>query len=110
MRSQIKYQQDKKMKKAIFIICTLLTILTFSAETSAIKKEPIRKISNRLATPTHFLQIDDSLDFKPTVLKRITTAPKTEVLPVSSLTVVDSNQVTVKYELWIVKMLKKLFR
>ena len=98
------------MKKTIFIICILLAVFSFSTETYAIKNEPTRNAINSFTVPTRFLYNEKSLDFKPTVSKRISIEPQEAALPVSKLTVVDSKQVTVKYELWIVKMLKKLLR
>lgn len=100
------------MKKILLLLFTLISLFTFPLETLAVKKEPLRYTIN-ISTLN---QNKDKNDIEPQC--QILSAKKTEKAYSQNinsntqnpnLSIVDRSCVTVRYELWIVKALKKIF-
>lgn len=101
------------MKKTVFIILTLAAVFSLQTESFAM-------IAPRSAVLMDEIHPQTSCIFKSKIntvekhKKLLLTAserkaPQPVYCPEANLTVVDSKQVKVKYDFWIVKVLKELF-
>lgn len=103
------------MKKIICFAILFAVLFTFSAETAAMKDFRITAQIDEYRIPLKFLNKTGlterpfSLRMTDTVSK-MQTKPLPECYPTANLTVVDSNQVKVKYDFWIIKVIKDIFK
>jgi len=116
MRSQkINMTGKMKMKKIICFAIIFAVLFTFSAETAAMKDLKLTARLDEYRIPIKVLE-KNSLSEKSFSIKKTdsTLKTKTESLPdfypTANLTVVDSNQVKVKYDFWIIKVFKDIFK
>ncbi len=102
------------MKKIVFIIITVVAVFSLQAETFAMKANRSAVLKDEGCPQTNFIlknKTDPVEIHRKTVMtsfERKETSPV--YCPEANLTIVDSKQVKVKYELWIIKVLKNLFR
>lgn len=101
--------EELKMKKIICILFTVSIIFALTVQTLAIRNEPLRATARIYAPSTcscrrPAVELPTVIQYAP--LKK----QETEIcFTNSNLTVVDNKQVSVKYDIWLVKLLKKLF-
>lgn len=98
------------MKKIIFILLTVAAVFSIQAETFAVKEPRTVILSDELRPISKLISSNKSDSVKNLT---VTVKKQEETLPVycpeATLTVVDSKQVKVKYDFWIVKVIKDLF-
>ena len=101
------------MKKIICFAILFAVLFTFSAETAAMKDLKLTARLDEYRIPIKVLE-KNSLSEKSFSIKKTDSTLKTEPLPdfypTANLTVVDSNQVKVKYDFWIIKVIKDIFK
>ena len=100
------------MKKLLYFILIISAILSFETTTLAFKDSSRLILAGELCPNKQYLLKERySLPqkcFELTAKMQNTTSPA--YIQTANLTVVDSNQVKVKYDIWIVKALKELFK
>ena len=106
------------MKKILYLTVSILVFFCFSAETAALgnyKYMPNFQTVSRLTSPINKNSMGEEY-LTATIISTETATnskeQKTESAysQASNVTVLDGKQVKVKYDLWIVKFIKKLFK
>jgi len=100
--SKIYCKGKSNMKKTIYLIISLLIILSFPTETYA---------NSITAEKYSAIAVDEIYGPKPLKVIKLSTQAEKELAcsQTSNVTVLNSKQVKIKYEFWIVKFFKKLF-